>query len=137
MTPLVNDERVIDWLAERISGFPKDITMHSSLAWERGERIVAACLYRNYYGRDIELVIGVDNAGPLFGPEALRFGFGYPFLQLGCRRVTANVASNNHKSKRLVERLGFKHEGTLRENVGEGIDMLVYGMLREECRWIL
>ena len=55
---------------------------------------------------------------------------------VGCRRVTGLVHDNNHDARRFDEHLGFKQEGVLRKAAPDGDDMIVYGMLREECRWI-
>lgn len=65
----------------------------------------------------------------------LRAIFYYPFHQLGVRRVTALVDAKNTKSRSLVEKVGFVKEGTMREAAPED-DVIVYGMLRSECRWI-
>ncbi len=39
----------------------------------------------------------------------------YAFEQLGLHRLEAWVEHNHFKSKKLLEKLGFKHEGTLWE----------------------
>jgi RimJ/RimL family protein N-acetyltransferase len=67
---------------------------------------------------------------------ALQFLLAYPFETLGCRRVTALVARKNRRSRRLVEGLGWKLEGTCRRAWDGKQDAMVYGMLREECRWL-
>lgn len=48
------------------------------------------------------------------------------------------VASDNNESRSLIERLGFKHEGSVRAFYEDGVDLLIYGMLRDEAiklRW--
>jgi len=65
----------------------------------------------------------------------LRALFYYPFLQLGCERITVLIDDNNLKSRRLVEHVGWKLEGRLRR-ARPGGDVLLYGLLREECRWL-
>lgn len=69
-------------------------------------------------------------------PDILYHAFAYPMLQLDCRRVTAPVKSTNLASIKMVTALGFTLEGTLRRAGPEGEDTLLYGMLREECRWL-
>ncbi len=51
-------------------------------------------------------------------------------------RVTANTDARNHSSSRLLEKLGFTLEGTLRSGAltakGELVDGAIYGLLRSE-----
>lgn len=59
----------------------------------------------------------------------------YPFVQLGCRRVTAFIAVDNAKSLSLAQQLGFRIEGTVREWFPDS-DAYILGLLREDCKWI-
>ena len=57
------------------------------------------------------------------------------FDKLQLRRLTSIVTSDSPMTIRLVERLGFKTEGTMRQSVlrgGKYLDSHIYGMLREE-----
>lgn len=62
----------------------------------------------------------------------LRFGFG----QLDLNRIYAQTIADNHESVRLLERLGFRREGTFRnhswEDDGTFHDSAMYGLLQEE-----
>jgi hypothetical protein len=60
----------------------------------------------------------------------------YPFVQCRFRRLTAVVTVNNVRSLRLARRLGFKDEGVMRCASPRGADVVVLGMLREDC-WAL
>jgi hypothetical protein len=67
--------------------------------------------------------------------QSLKWFFQYPFEQLDLLRVTALTSSSNLNTQAMLERLGFKQEGVIRK--GYGIDdALVYGLLREECKWL-
>jgi RimJ/RimL family protein N-acetyltransferase len=59
----------------------------------------------------------------------------YVFVQLGCRRITGRIPSDRPLAARLGLKLGFTHEGTLRK-AHNGTDILIFGMLKEECRWL-
>jgi RimJ/RimL family protein N-acetyltransferase len=51
------------------------------------------------------------------------------------RRIRAQTDLRNARSIRVLEKLGFTHEGTLRANTfekGEFVDETVFGLLREE-----
>ena len=62
--------------------------------------------------------------------------FAYPFIQLDCHRVTGLVRADNMEARRFDEHLGFKQEGVIRKGAADGTDMILYGMLKEECRFL-
>jgi RimJ/RimL family protein N-acetyltransferase len=75
------------------------------------------------------------NWGQGYGYEAGELALGFAFNELNLHRVTATVFSYNERSLALVEKLGFRREGTFREFLqrdGERHDMLLYGLLRPE-----
>lgn len=64
------------------------------------------------------------------GQALVEMGFG----ELGLARLWARVHAGNEASRRVLERLGFAHEGILRGHVvreGERRDCLLYGKLRD------
>lgn len=64
----------------------------------------------------------------------LKFGF----EEWHVHRVSARVIANNDTSVRVLEKLGLRQEGHLREEEffkGRFWDTLVYGMLEDEWRW--
>ena len=59
----------------------------------------------------------------------------YVFRQLDCQRLEAHLSERNRPAARLLERLGFEREGSMRR-AWDGVDAtLIYGLLREDCRW--
>lgn len=98
------------------------------------DRLLAAVLYTDYTGHSIQLSIAAESVR-WCSRRTVKEIFSYPFNDLACLRVTALVASDNTRSISLVERTGWKKEGLLRKGFGD-VDMIVYGMLREECRWL-
>jgi len=57
------------------------------------------------------------------------------FADSELRRLYATISVGNEESRRIVERLGFVHEGTLRRHhliEGQYVDQWFYGLLREE-----
>lgn len=100
-----------------------------------GGEIVAASVYDEY------------NGGNIFGHVAGRPGrkwltrwflheaFKYPFVTLGCHRMTLWINSDNHDSIRFSEHLGFKREAVLKEAGPECQDVFLYVMFRKDCRY--
>lgn len=68
--------------------------------------------------------------------RAIRQILSYPFIQLGCRRITMVTSADNAAARSLSSRLGFTEEGVLRCYFPGDADGIVYGMLREECHWL-
>ena len=67
--------------------------------------------------------------------EAVRAALSYAFDSLAMERIEADIDPRNAASRRLVERLGFQLEGTLRAKwrvAGEVCDTSLYGLLRGE-----
>lgn len=62
--------------------------------------------------------------------------FAYPFITCELRRLTSLVAFDNKPALRLNQKLGGVREGLLRQAGPNGEALVVFGMLREECRWI-
>lgn len=64
----------------------------------------------------------------------------FAFERLGLHRVFADADPRNARSIRLLERLGFRREGVLREHYwvqGEPQDGVVYGLLRAEWKGVV
>ena len=66
----------------------------------------------------------------------LRALFSYPFIQLKLDRLTVNCHSDNKGSQMFVTKLGFKKEGYHPKAWPGGGDLVSFGMIREDCRWI-
>ncbi|KQZ60331.1 MULTISPECIES: GNAT family N-acetyltransferase [unclassified Lysobacter] len=72
-----------------------------------------------------------------YAQEALRLVLDYAYSTLSLRRIEADIDPRNLPSCRLVERLGFRREGLLRERwnvAGECQDSAIYGLLAREWR---
>ena len=57
------------------------------------------------------------------------------FSELGLHRVTLRIAVGNRPSERIAEKLGYVHEGLLREEVlvrGTWLDHTLWAMLEDE-----
>jgi RimJ/RimL family protein N-acetyltransferase len=61
----------------------------------------------------------------------------YLFLSKESRRIQAQTDLRNVASQKVLEKVGFKKEGTLRKNFfrrGEWRDTYLYSILREEWK---
>jgi len=148
--PLVLTEQKIQYLWEQISKFPQVFDDFS-----KGNYREFASQFFNRtnvfidIGPDLGLAAGF-NVRPgldavlhlvmfdrrLRGREVLfKDIMRYYFRVFNLRRMTAAIAADCVPGIKLIERLGFKHEGTMRHAVlrdGRYHDWKFYGMLREE-----
>ena len=72
-----------------------------------------------------------------YATEAAGALLGWAFETLDLNRVQAEADTRNAASARVLEKLGFVHEGTLREDCvvdGDVSDSWVFGLLRREWR---
>ena len=84
---------------------------------------------------EIGYTIGEDFQGRGVGTAAVRAFVEKIFAETPLRRLYAHVAEGNVASRKLLERLGFVKEGTLREHYvinGVPTNEIVYGLLRGE-----
>ena len=84
---------------------------------------------------EIGFTISPEHQGHGYASEAVRLLLTYLFTARGKHRITACCDSRNTASIALLERLGLRREGHLRESAwakGEWTDDLVYALLRDE-----
>ena len=89
--------------------------------------------------RSASLGYCLDDAawGHGYATEAAHALLQWAFEALDLNRVQAETDTRNMASARVLEKLGFEREGTLREDCvvdGEVSDSWVYGLLRREWR---
>jgi RimJ/RimL family protein N-acetyltransferase len=100
-----------------------------------GQELVAGVVFENWNRSSLCMHIAAL-PGRLWATRAFLVPcFQYPFNQLGCKKVIAQVGSSNEKSRRFVEHVGFTLEATLKDAYPDG-DLLLYTMTRAECRWL-
>ena len=76
-----------------------------------------------------------DYQGKGAATEATRLAVTHGFEELRLHRISAAIVAHNEASKRVVEKLGFVHEGTKRDDAfhdGEYVDREMYSILSEE-----
>jgi aminoglycoside 6'-N-acetyltransferase len=69
--------------------------------------------------------------------EATQLMVDYLFLSKDIGRIQATTHAGNAVSQRVLEKSGFKREGTLRKAVqsrGETTDLVMFSILREEWK---
>lgn len=72
-----------------------------------------------------------------FGTDAMRVVCRFAFEMMNLHRIQLEVIDGNDRARHVYEKIGFRHEGTLREafyKAGSYRDIHVMGLLRGELR---
>ena len=106
-----------------------------AIGFSRNGLLVCGVVYNEYRGRDIQMHCASDDA-TVWSRYNISLVFDYPFNQLGVVHVTAPVPSTAKEALSINSRLGFVTEGVLRDFIDDGVDVVLQGMKKEECKWI-
>ncbi len=103
----------------------------------RFKRLIGGVVYNNYHPQIGNVWVHFAFDDPRWAtPSVMGSVCAYPFIQLGCKRVTAIVKRKNKRSRTFIEKgIGFRLEGCIRKGFGND-DAMIYGLLRHECRWL-
>lgn len=126
-----------------IKGMTRRFNEGNELRWGitlRDENEVIGMVGFNYWHHwDHRASVGYDLArahwGKGFMPEALRAVLCFGFERMELNRIEADVSAVNAASIRVLEKVGFRQEGVMREQYfEEGVyyDLLMYSILKRE-----
>jgi RimJ/RimL family protein N-acetyltransferase len=99
-------------------------------------QMIAGVLFEDYNGVNIHMHVAALPGRRWMTREYLFTCFAYPFVQLGCNRITGTVEASNLDARRFDEHLGFTQEALLKGAARDGGDVIIYVMFREHCRFI-
>jgi ribosomal-protein-alanine N-acetyltransferase len=122
-----------------------DYEQKSSLRWgmalKSSGEVVGMCGF-NYWDRGNKRAsVGYDLARAYWGqglmPEAVHRVIQFGFDEMALNRIEADCTSQNKASERVLEKVGFKHEGVQREQYfedGKFYDLLLFSLLRSDYK---
>ncbi|WP_163581477.1 GNAT family N-acetyltransferase [Gracilibacillus saliphilus] len=101
--------------------------------------IIGSCGYNSLDFENKKVEIGYEIAkkhwGKGFAPEAISTLIDYAYNRLGFHRIEAKVEPENVNSVRVLDKLGFTYEGTLRQcekSKDKFIDLQMYSKLKTD-----
>ncbi len=129
-------------LLERIhNNFEKRVLFQWGVARRADDRVIGTCTLfhvdTDSRRAEVGYALGCEYWGNGYMREALTLLVNFCFYDLNLHRLEADVDPQNTSSIKLLERLGFRKEGYLRERWhvgGEIQDALFYGLLKNEWR---
>lgn len=111
------------------------------IAGRRDDRVIGTCTLFNFTPRHHRAELGYalrsDHWGRGLAREAVALALDWGFRTLGLHRIEADIDPRNAGSRKLLDTLGFRSEGLLRERffVGErATDSEFFGLLAEDWR---
>jgi len=122
-----------------IRPFKENRGIRWGIARKGSDELIGTCGYYDWNKTSRRAEMGYDLEPAHWGEgmmtEALRAILRYGFEEIGLNRVQAIIDSENVRSIKLVERLGLKKEGILRQNSyfrGRFRDEICFSLLKEE-----
>ena len=120
-----------EWVAEHTRGRYHPVSSQA-IGLVRDDKLVAGVIYENYNGTSLWVHIAITGR---LTPQYLKEIFRYPFVTCDVEKIIAPVGSNNVKSSKLVENMGFVEEARIRDATLDG-DIIMYTMSKSNCRFI-
>ncbi|MDH5460698.1 MAG: GNAT family N-acetyltransferase [Candidatus Bathyarchaeota archaeon] len=122
-----------------IRPFKENRGIRWGIARKGNEELIGTCGYYDWNKTSRRAEVGYDlepaHWGESIMTEALRAVLRYGFEEMALNRIQAIIDSENMRSIKLVERLGFRKEGVLRQNSyfrGKFRDEVCFSLLKEE-----
>jgi [ribosomal protein S5]-alanine N-acetyltransferase len=133
----IEDTRI--WVDKRLEDYTKRDVTYWVFALKESDRAIGGCCFWNFDPTLRCAEIGYElhraywNKG--FTSEALSAVLTYGFTGMDLHRIEALPLAFNTPSVKLLIKLGFRLEGTIRERVffrGRFEDQLIFGLLKDE-----
>lgn len=123
---IIESEKLRNWLQDKVkTELASDARFIGRIV---DGNVVWVVGFSHYVGNDIELTVAAEKG---VTRKSLKAVFGYVFDTAHCNRCTVKTRASNVRAIELARRLGFVHEGTLRQGFGDE-DTMIYGLLRNE-----
>jgi RimJ/RimL family protein N-acetyltransferase len=129
--------READWI-ERVTRGQDPSEIHFAICLAVGDRHVGNCGFvgidRDNRIATLGILIGEKECrGKGFGTDAIRALCRFAFEEMDLRKIRLDVHADNAAGLKAYERVGFRREGLLREEVhraGRPVDVVRMGLLR-------
>ena len=136
MTELAQAEEMV---AKIKAGYADGTMLQLAIERKAGGALVGVCLVFHIHApsarAEIGYILAREHWSQGYMAEALPALVDHAFGSMGLNRLEADIDPRNEASARVLERLGFRREGLLRERWivrGEVSDSALYGLLRRE-----
>jgi ribosomal-protein-alanine N-acetyltransferase len=140
MQPIKNIEQANEWLKWMGGFFAAKDGLRWGITLQDADATFVGSAGLHRWNKEAQYAkIGCDIAykfwGNGYGQEAMREIIEFGWEQMKLNRIEAEIVSGNEGSVHVMEKLGFKREGLLRQRLlkgGKFYDVLIYSVLRSE-----
>lgn len=91
--------------------------------------------YDGWTPNAVSMHVAIDN------PMAVKYlrgpAFRIPFLEHGKGLVNGAVLSTNQKAIKFDLNMGFRETHRIRDGWAKGVDIVMFEMRKDECRWLV
>jgi RimJ/RimL family protein N-acetyltransferase len=132
----------LDYDFERVHAFVSErtpinrVSGAQAIGLARDSELIAGAVYEGFNGHNVWVHLAGMPGRRWMTRQFLYAGFAYPFIQLGCSRISGYVEAWNLEARRLDEHFGYKQEAVLHGAASDGGDVILYVMRREDCRYV-
>ncbi len=137
MQPIKTIEQANEWLRWMGGFFAAQDGLRWGVVRKDDNTFVGSAGLHNWNREDHYAEIGCDIAHPhwgnSYGQEAMRGIIDFGWHHMNLNRIEADVVQGNQRSLHVLEKLGFKQEGVLRQRLlkgGKYYDIHLFGLLR-------
>ena len=130
---LINDRRVVDFVAERIGGCP---ALCTAVGYEKDGAVVAGALYERCNGHNVFFHGASDESRRWATKGFIKALCEHPFVTLGVPRMSTVVAASNVSALAFDATLGFREEARLVRAAHDGSDSIYLVMFKDKCKWL-
>lgn len=127
-------ERVMRFVADRVDARPFE--KYSALGLESHGELIAGVVFERAIGASLLMHVASNGARHWMTPAYMAACFRYAFIQENTGIVIGLVREDNGMARRFDEHLGFTERGRLPHACIDGTGIVVYGMLKSECRYL-
>lgn len=132
----VDHPDALKWASERCDGITFRDDAHS-LARTVNDEFVGVVVYDTFGPNDCLVHVASDGRSRWMTREFIVRAMAYPFHQLKFNRITCLISETNQDSLILAQSFGWTLEGRQRKAaMNRRDDLIMFGMLRAECRWL-
>lgn len=131
------DGEAVKWISTHAASFAAGASARFAITRREDNLLIGAIgleIHPKHNRAEVGYWIGMDYWGQGYATEALRPVLAYGFSR-GLHRIWAEHFAHNPASGRVMQKVGMRHEGTLRHHMvkwGEPVDCEVYGILSSE-----